>query len=132
MTLRPFHLAFPVDDLTAARDFYGRIIGCAEGRSADRWVDFDFFGHQIVTHLVARTGTAASTHRSMRQSLREDGAALQWWLKKRHISRAAFGPLGSVYEPCGLPPDQAWPPPCTIQCSAWTGAPAAPGCTERV
>lgn len=60
MPLRPFHLAFPVDDLTAARDFYGRIIGCAEGRSSERWVDFDFFGHQIVTHLVARSGDAAS------------------------------------------------------------------------
>ncbi len=60
MSLRPFHLAFPVDDLAAARDFYGRIIGCAEGRSSDRWVDFDFFGHQIVTHLVARAGDAAS------------------------------------------------------------------------
>lgn len=59
-SLRPFHLAFPVDDLAAARDFYGRIIGCEEGRSADRWVDFDFFGHQIVTHLVARPKRAES------------------------------------------------------------------------
>ena len=57
---RPFHLAFPVDDLDAARDFYGRIIGCAEGRSSDRWVDFNFFGHQIVAHLVARRGDARS------------------------------------------------------------------------
>jgi uncharacterized protein len=60
MPLRPFHLAFPVDDLAAARDFYARIIGCAEGRSSERWVDFDFFGHQIVTHLIARSGDAAS------------------------------------------------------------------------
>jgi uncharacterized protein len=60
MSLRPFHLAFPVDDLDAARDFYGRIIGCAEGRSSDRWVDFNFFGHQIVTHLVARGADAVS------------------------------------------------------------------------
>lgn len=60
MSLRPFHLAFPVDDLAAARDFYGRVIGCAAGRSSDRWVDFDFFGHQIVTHLVASRGDAGS------------------------------------------------------------------------
>jgi len=52
MTLPPFHLAFPVDDLAAARAFYGGLIGCREGRSAERWVDFDFHGHQIVAHLA--------------------------------------------------------------------------------
>ena len=51
MTLRPFHLAFPVHDLAAARAFYGGTLGCAEGRSSDRWIDFDLFGHQIVAHL---------------------------------------------------------------------------------
>jgi extradiol dioxygenase family protein len=51
MALQPFHLAFPVDDLAAARHFYGTVLGCKEGRSSDRWIDFDFFGHQIVTHL---------------------------------------------------------------------------------
>jgi len=50
--LRPFHIAFPVDDLHAARRFYGDVIGCPEGRSTDRWIDFDLFGHQIVTHLA--------------------------------------------------------------------------------
>ena len=49
-----FHLAFPVDDLAAARRFYGEILGCPEGRSAEQWVDFDLFGHQIVAHLVPR------------------------------------------------------------------------------
>ncbi len=53
MTLRPFHLAIPVDDLAAARAFYGGTIGCAEGRSSDEWIDFDFFGHQLVVHGVA-------------------------------------------------------------------------------
>lgn len=53
MTDRPrFHLAFPVHDLTAARRFYGDVLGCAEGRSADHWVDFDLFGHQIVAHVT--------------------------------------------------------------------------------
>ena len=52
MTLPPFHLAFPVDDLAAARRFYGDLIGCPEGRSADHWVDFDLHGHQIVAHLA--------------------------------------------------------------------------------
>ena len=52
MTERPrFHLAFPVRDLAEARAFYGELLGCPEGRSSDEWVDFDFFGHQIVAHL---------------------------------------------------------------------------------
>jgi uncharacterized protein len=52
MSLPPFHLAFPVHDLEAARAFYGGLLGCPEGRSSDEWVDFDFFGHQIVAHLA--------------------------------------------------------------------------------
>ena len=54
-TLRPFHLAFTVGDLEAARAFYTGILGCPEGRSAERWIDFDLFGHQIVAHLVPHT-----------------------------------------------------------------------------
>jgi extradiol dioxygenase family protein len=50
MNLRPFHIAFPVDDLQAARHFYGTILGCPEGRSAEKWIDFDLYGHQIVAH----------------------------------------------------------------------------------
>lgn len=46
-----FHLAFPVHDLDAARAFYRGVLGCAEGRSSDKWVDFNFFGHQLVAHL---------------------------------------------------------------------------------
>ena len=46
-----FHLAMPVHDLSAARTFYGELLGCAEGRSAEHWVDFDLFGHQFVAHL---------------------------------------------------------------------------------
>ena len=51
--MRPFHLAFPVHDLAAARGFYGGVMGCAEGRSSDHWIDFDLYGHQIVAHLDA-------------------------------------------------------------------------------
>ena len=54
MDERPrFHIAFPVDDLAAARHFYGEVLGCPEGHSDVHWVDFDLFGHQIVAHLVA-------------------------------------------------------------------------------
>ena len=51
--LPPFHLAFPVHDLAASRHFYGDLMGCPEGRSSDEWIDFNFYGHQIVCHLVA-------------------------------------------------------------------------------
>jgi len=50
--LTPFHLAFRVDDLHAARRFYGEVLGCPEGRSSETWIDFNLYGHQIVAHLV--------------------------------------------------------------------------------
>jgi uncharacterized protein len=50
LALTPFHIAFPVDDLDAARTFYGGVLGCPEGRSSSQWIDFDLFGHQIVAH----------------------------------------------------------------------------------
>jgi extradiol dioxygenase family protein len=53
-TIPPFHLAFPVHDLAAARHFYSGLLGCEEGRSSDDWVDFKLFGHQIVAHRVER------------------------------------------------------------------------------
>jgi uncharacterized protein len=60
-TIQPFHLAFPVDNLEAARAFYGSTLGCAEGRSSDEWIDFDFFGHQLVAHLAPQEcGNATS------------------------------------------------------------------------
>ncbi len=57
-----FHLAFPVHDLSAARRFYGGVLGCPEGRSADDWVDFDLHGHQIVAHLAPGELRAAATN----------------------------------------------------------------------
>jgi extradiol dioxygenase family protein len=62
MTLPPFHLAFPVDDLAAARRFYGELLGCPEGRSADDWVDFDLHGHQIVAHLAPESVHARASN----------------------------------------------------------------------
>ncbi len=55
-----FHLAFPVNDLDAAREFYGGLLGCEEGRSSDHWVDFNLYGHQIVAHLAADAGIKVS------------------------------------------------------------------------
>ncbi|MEW6360964.1 MAG: VOC family protein [Pyrinomonadaceae bacterium] len=55
-----FHLAFPVNDLEAAREFYGNILDCPEGRSSDTWIDFNLFGHQIVAHLSPGAGIVSA------------------------------------------------------------------------
>ena len=60
--LSPFHLAIPVDDLDAARAFYGELLGCSMGRTSDRWLDFDFFGHQVTVHLVTGGPGVAPTN----------------------------------------------------------------------
>jgi extradiol dioxygenase family protein len=60
-TPRPFHLAFPVHDLAAARAFYGELLGCPEGRSSPEWVDFDLYGHQVVAHLAPAECRVAGT-----------------------------------------------------------------------
>jgi extradiol dioxygenase family protein len=58
----PFHIAFPVDDLVAARRFYGETLGCPEGRSSEQWIDFDLFGHQLVAHLKSGSDAGKPHH----------------------------------------------------------------------
>ena len=65
MTLTPFHIAFPVNNLDAAREFYGTTLGCPEGRSCDQWIDFDLFGHQIVAHLQPSAAAAPVAHNAV-------------------------------------------------------------------
>jgi len=60
--ITPFHIAFPVDDIAAARHFYGTVLGCPEGRSADTWIDFDLYGHQIVAHYKPKAADAEAVH----------------------------------------------------------------------
>ena len=60
--LRPFHLALPVTDLDAAETFYCDLLGCGKGRTASRWIDLDFFGHQVTLHLVEAGGAEAPTN----------------------------------------------------------------------
>lgn len=62
MPLSPFHLAIPVDDLAAARSFYGEVFGLEEGRSSAHWVDFNFFGHQLVIHLAPKNASQEAAH----------------------------------------------------------------------
>ena len=60
--ISPFHLAFPVHDLGLARDFYGGMLGCPEGRSSDTWIDFDLYGHQIVAHVSENSTAGRISH----------------------------------------------------------------------
>lgn len=97
--LPPFHLAFPVDDISQARAFYGELLGCAEGRSSERWVDFDFFGHQLVAHLVPRAADAANPVDGDQVPVPHFGAVLAWddWEALAGRLRAAGHPF--VIEP---------------------------------
>ncbi|PIJ60215.1 VOC family protein [Erwinia aphidicola] len=62
MSLSPFHLAIPVYDLKTTRHFYGEVFGLSEGRSSEQWVDFDFYGHQLVIHEHPKTASQESVH----------------------------------------------------------------------
>lgn len=80
MPIAPFHLAFPVADLAAARAFYGGLLGCPEGRSSDQWIDFDFHGHQVVAHLAPEELGAAATNPVDGHAVpvRHFGVVLEW------------------------------------------------------
>ena len=80
-TISPFHLAFPVSDLQATRDFYTNVVGCKEGRSSDQWIDFDLFGHQLVAHEVADSKPADSGSNAVdghEVPVPHFGVVLQW------------------------------------------------------
>ncbi len=62
MSIRPFHLAFPVQDLQQTRQFYETLLGCSVGRTSERWIDFNFFGHQITAHLCPDESLSSSTN----------------------------------------------------------------------
>lgn len=63
--LSPFHLAIPVQDLQLAKNFYGNLLGCDEGRSSESWVDYNFFGHQLVCH---KSSSTTQSHRDNSQN----------------------------------------------------------------
>jgi uncharacterized protein len=107
--IAPFHLAFPVDDLAAARRFYGGLMGCPEGRSSDEWIDFDFFGHQIVAHLApSRPGADADAGRGDHHNAVDGhhvpvphfGVVLDWDDFHTLAERLRAGGVRFVIEPC--------------------------------
>jgi len=93
MSSPPFHLAFPVTDLEAARRFYVELLGARVGRESGRWIDFDFFGHQITAHLIDAPETDVATNRvdGKEVPVRHFGAVLEWqaWHALRDRLRAA-------------------------------------------
>ncbi|MDN5201809.1 VOC family protein [Fulvivirgaceae bacterium BMA10] len=76
----PFHLAFPVKDIDITREFYQNLLGCKIGRSTDKWIDFNFFGHQLSAHLKPEELKAANTNAvdGHQVPVRHFGAILEW------------------------------------------------------
>jgi uncharacterized protein len=100
-TIPPFHLAFPVDDLAAARQFYGGFLGCPEGRSSDSWIDFDFYGHQVVAHLSPGEVQAARANRvdGKEVPVRHFGVVLPWDAWHTLAERLTAAGVAWVIEP---------------------------------
>jgi extradiol dioxygenase family protein len=92
-----FHLAFPVRDLASTRDFFGGLLGCPEGRSAERWVDFDFFGHQISAHVMPAACRTSEAHDVDGDDVpvRHFGAVLEW--EAWHALRDRLRKAGVVF-----------------------------------
>jgi uncharacterized protein len=113
MAIPPFHLAFPVHDLAAARAFYGGLLGCREGRSSPEWVDFDFHGHQVVAHLAPGATTQGPTNRvdGKNVPVRHFGVILEWDAWHQLADRLRAAGVRFVIEPgirfAGQPGEQA-------------------------
>lgn len=109
----PFHLAFPVNDLAAARTFYGGLLRCPEGRSSEQWIDFDFFGHQVVAHLAPDelTRTATNPVDGHAVPVRHFGVVLDWDAWQAMAERLREAGIDFLIEPgirfVGLPGEQA-------------------------
>ncbi len=100
-TMPPFHLAFPVRDIPEARKFYGELLGCPEGRSSPDWIDFDFYGHQIVAHHDPSM-TARKHHNPVDGHdvpVPHFGAVLEWNQFHKLAERLKAGGMDFVIEP---------------------------------
>ena len=101
MPVAPFHLAFPVDDLAAARAFYGGLLGCPEGRSSEQWIDFDFHGHQLVAHLSPGEAgrSAANAVDGHAVPVRHFGVILDWAAWHQLAERLRSEGVAFIIEP---------------------------------
>lgn len=111
-SLVPFHLAFPVHDLEAAKHFYGDLLGCPIGRYSARWVDFNFFGHQITAHLYDLADVSPINQVDGKEvPVRHFGAVLPWDEWRALADRLRRSPVDFLIEPtirfAGQPGEQA-------------------------
>ena len=115
MPLQPlFHLAFPVTDLEKARSFYVDVLGCSTGRESTRWIDFNFFGHQLVAHLVDpqdHPATATNSVDGHAVPASHFGAILDWTAYEHFVARLTSARVDFVIKPYlrfeGQPGEQA-------------------------
>ena len=113
MSLPPFHLAVPVHSLAAARQFYGDMLGCPEGRSAEDWVDFNLYGHQFVCHLVDGTNQSVGLNHVDGQSVPVPhfGVVLDWSVWEQLAQKLQHYDVQFIIEPgvrfAGEPGEQA-------------------------
>lgn len=99
-SIPPFHLAFPVTNLAEAESFYKDLLGCKKGRSSDHWIDFDFYGHQIVAHLTDGTEEAATNAVDGHQvPVRHFGVILEWQDWENLAERLQEANIEFVIEP---------------------------------
>lgn len=109
----PFHLALPVKDLKETRAFYQGLLGCPVGRTSDRWIDFDFFGHQVTTHLRPEEVATAATNEvdGHEVPVRHFGAILEWGEWQELADRLQDAGIDFIIEPYirfkGEPGEQA-------------------------
>lgn len=114
MDISPFHLAIPVHDIDAARKFYGRDLGCIEGRSAEHWIDYNFFGHQLVVHLnpnMKAETPSSSTVDSLDVPIPHFGVVIPWEEWDSLVTRLRNNGITFLVEPGlrfkGLPGEQS-------------------------
>ena len=101
--LTPFHLAIPVGNLAAARHFYAEVFGCSEGRSSEQWIDFDFFGHQLVVHEVEGDGNPRAGNNAVDGHdvpVPHFGVVLEWDHWQQLADRLRSRNTRFVIEPC--------------------------------
>ena len=110
-TIPPFHLAFPVNDLESTRHFYGELLGATEGRSAERWIDFNFYGHQISAHLGDTVGRIHNPVDGKSIPVPHFGVVLAWDAWQVLADRLRSANASFIHEPmirfAGLPGEQA-------------------------
>lgn len=111
--IAPFHLAFPVSDMQETLAFYRDVLGCETGRRSDRWIDFNFWGHQLVAHLSPEEAGKSSTNEVDGHAVpaKHFGLILEWEEWERLAERLREADLDFVIEPYvrfkGEPGEQA-------------------------